>query len=274
MKHVNRNANGSRRARSKSRWARRVRIGLVLGCTLGVIPAGIAVFHEMKPRTSARRGVAVAGQLPMNCGPHFPAAKPGYGKRDVTRINVSTDSTANAVGPSHDDPGPGWGLSLGSIVIRCLLEDTSAAIHIDGRPRDSTWTETYWESPVSVYEFLTGEPYGVNDYVLENTVQSFRLDNCIEGRLETIGDGLASEITVFDAGPPRRRRWITDAAVRHLNCGRNPETARLDDIIYAATTGETTIETPGVMAFPCRCERRPPRGSNVFRLARNTKNRQ
>lgn len=239
MKHVNRNANRTRRARTQNRWTTRVRIGLVPACALGAFVAGVAVIHEVKPPTSARRSVAVADEQPINCGPCSPAAEPGHDKRHVMRINVSTHSTANAVGPSHGDPGSGSALSFGS--------------------------------PASVYDFLAGVPNGVNDYVLAGTDQSFRLENCIEGRLRAPGEVVVSEITDYGAGLPRRQRWITDATARRLNCGWNADRARLDKIINPAATAETAIETHGVLVFPCRCKRRPPRrGSKAIRLARRS----
>ncbi len=60
MKDIARITNRSHRSHAKSRRAARVRVGLVLACALGVLLAGVAVFHEVVPWTPASDGVAVA----------------------------------------------------------------------------------------------------------------------------------------------------------------------------------------------------------------------
>ena len=162
MKHITRNTNRSHRYSARDRRAARVRISLVLACTLGVLLAWAGVWHEVLPWKSASDGVALA--IPaINYGSCFPAATPGYARRYETQINVSTYSAANAVtrnlmtviplvswsgvgpdvslslyhnsgaidspldlvGPGNLPLGPGWSLSYGSHIEHSFVTGTT-----------------------------------------------------------------------------------------------------------------------------------------------------
>ena len=114
MKDIARITNRSHRSHAKSRRAARVRVGLVLACALGVLLAGVAVFHELVPWRPASDGVAEAvpaiddpditgpeeedptgGGPPNPGGTDIPDAQPGAPRPWEMGLRVSPYSTVN-----------------------------------------------------------------------------------------------------------------------------------------------------------------------------------
>ena len=114
MKDLARITNRSHRSETKSRRAARVRVGLVLACALGVLLAGVAVFHEVLPLRPASGGVVVAvpaiddpditgpeeedpngGGPPPPGGTDIPDAQPGAPRPWEMSLRASPYSTVN-----------------------------------------------------------------------------------------------------------------------------------------------------------------------------------
>ncbi len=306
MKNVTRSTNRSHRSGKRVRRSAWLPISLVWACALGALLPGVAVFHVMEPWKGSQDGDAGAAVPPTYCEEYSPAVKQGHTGHFRTGSNVSPASIGNAVArnlkptirlvsrtgagpdistaPTHGSVVLGSSLdrvglsdidlyrgrsrSFASNVIWNRVEGTSSVIQDEKTRGIYASAETPWESPVSVYDFLPSAPYVLNDCVLTHKDRFLSRFKGIDGRLTAIGDGLRTETIGDPPRSPRRLNWITDAAGRESSFGTHPATTRLDKIINRPKTGETTIETRGVLVFPCRCKRRPPRrGSRPFRVA-------
>lgn len=306
MKNVTRSTNRRHRSGKRVRRSARLPICLVWAGALGVLLPGVAVFHVMEPGKALQDYGAAAAVPPIYCEQYAKVAKLGHARHFRTDANVSPDSIGNAVARNREPttrlvsrPGVGRDISadsthgcvvLGSSldrvglsdidlyrgrfrsfnsnVILNLVEETSTVIHDERRRGIHSSAETFWESPVGVYEFLPSAPYVVNDCILTHKDLFLSRFNDVDGRLIAMGDALSREMIAYPSGSPRWLDWITDGAGRRCNFGGNSATALLDRIINRQETGETTIDTHGVLVFPCRCKRRPPRrGSRPFRVA-------